>query len=146
MYEWYMGFAVNNNAFGDGWGDSPLTVTRDYVTRAIIDELSDQNLVIHSNPCIILFLAFSSGSKTQTNRWKLPWIDSRALVASVGCGIVTSRKHLLWRHFDLFVFNCVTSSHRRQFDYHSLIIKSDSQHFYWFACKKHHLETLEWHK
>ena len=43
-----------------------------------------------------------SGPKTRRNQWKLPSINQRDLVygGSVDCGIVTSCKYILRRHFD----------------------------------------------
>ena len=65
--------------------------------------MSHQKLIIHDNPHVMLIRTCISGAKTQSNRWKLPLIDPRTLVVyggSVGCGIVTTRKYLLWRRFD----------------------------------------------
>ena len=102
-----------------------------------------QNKLIHGNPYIISLLTCFSGAKIQKNLWKLPSIDRRTLVAcggSVGCGIVTSRKHLLWRYLTDCPQNVLsgsrTSSRRRQDDHHSFIIESDSRRFHWLVCKK----------
>ena len=70
---------------------------------------SDQKLVFHGNPYIFLFLTSFSVAKTQSNRWKQPLINRRTLVVydrSVGCGIVTSWKYLLWRYFDWLSLEC----------------------------------------
>ena len=74
-------------------------------------------------------LNIDKSMKTPINRSPLHW-----------SGIVTSRKHLLWRilvdcHEN--VSKCVTCvSRRRQVDYHSLIIENYSRRFHWLACKK----------
>ena len=106
---------------------------------------SDKKLVIHGNPYIILFPKCISSTKTQRNRWKLPPIDRSILVVyvgSVGCGIVTSCKYLLWRHFYRLSLSSkrLSGSHapsrRCQADYHSLMIKSNSRLFHSLAYEK----------
>ena len=55
----------------------------------------------------------------------------------VGCFIMMSFKHLLWRHFGWLsseLGGSCASLHCCQVDYHSLVIESDSQLFLWLAC------------
>ena len=66
------------------------------------------------------------------------------------CGIVTSRKHPLRRDFWSIVMRKFPSrsrsfSHRRQIDYHSLIIENHSRRFHWLACKKIIIKVVSWY-
>ena len=50
---------VNNDFFGHEWGDLAMIFTSDEVTseKSLVNDLtSGQNIVIHGNECIILFL------------------------------------------------------------------------------------------
>ena len=60
-----------------------------------ITPLMTTNIVINYSLYIIVFYTWFSGSETQINRWTP--IDRSPVHC---CGIVTSPKHLLWRHFD----------------------------------------------
>ena len=82
------------------------------------------------------------GSKTQTNCWKLSWINHHPLLASVSCDNMTLRKHLYWYIFLIacpqnvsnwatYVFLPLSS-----WLYYSLIITADSSRFHLLACKK----------
>ena len=65
--------------------------------------ISDQKPISHGNPCVNLSLTCFSGAKPQRNWREFPLIDQRTLIVysgSVKCVIVTSCKHLLWRHLD----------------------------------------------
>ena len=91
------------------------------------------NLVIVNNgsPCIILFLTWLSGVETQINRWK----PHRSIAAPMlwycdvtQTAIVTSFGPIVMRTFPS---GSRASSHRRQADYHSLIIENYSRRFRW---------------
>ena len=121
------------HVFGHEWGDSPIIFTSDAVTSENYWRITPRvtkNIVIHGNPYGILFLTYFSGAKTQRNRWKLPSIDRRVLVVYAG-EIITSCKHLLWRHFlpivlRTFLGESCVSCRRRQVDYYSSFNKRQS--------------------
>ena len=95
---------------------------------------SDQKLIIHDNPYVILFLTCICSDQMQRNRWKLRSIHRRNLVVygrSVTCGgIVMSHNCLLWCNFDRLSSERFLVGHMHlpggcQIDYHSLIIEWD---------------------
>ena len=100
------------------------------------------NTVINSSPYIILFLTWFSGAETQINRWN----PHRSITTPLlwycdvtQTPIVTSFGSIVMRTFPS---GSCASSHRRQADYHSLIIEIYSWRFHWLACKKSKLSIL----
>ena len=81
--------------FAHEWGDLLL-----YRVEIIGESPHEwQKLVIHGDPCLFYFLhAFQTIKFREIDEnphRRAPYIYG----GSVGCGIVTSRKHLLWRQF-----------------------------------------------
>ena len=131
--------AVNNDVCGHEWGDSPIIFTSDAATSEKYWRITSQvttNIVINGTPYIILFLLWSLDAEIQINRWKLPSIDHHPIAVT------------LWRHANTYSYviwlivmrtfpsGSRASSHRRQVNYHSLIIENYPQPFHRLACKK----------
>ena len=92
------------------------------------------------------FLQTLTWSKIHGKWWKRSPTHRFTIVVCGGpmeYDLVTSHKHLLWRHFaqlpperfkELWSWSYAFSYRRKNY-HHSLIIKPDSQPFHWLACK-----------
>ena len=107
---------------------------------------SDQKLVMHEKPYGFFFLHALAGAETEKSR-KTPHRAIVIYVGSVDCGIMTSGKHILWRHLtdcpNTFLSCSRAFSCRCQVAYYSFSIESNSRRFKWQACKKLSL-TICW--
>ena len=115
-------FAVNNGVFGYEWGDSPI---------------------ILGNPMYYFIGHMLFWLKHREIDEKSHWSTATHLMFTVNQSVVAFFRHvttycdvILTASFRTFLCGSPAISRRRQADYHSLIIESDSRRFHWLTLNK----------
>ena len=129
---------MNNDVFGRECSDSPIIFTSDAVTIENYWRITSwvtKNSFFMATHLLFDFLhIFLALKQRQTNETTHGLIS--ALVGWVGCGILMSCEHLLWRHSDcLNDSNLVMCIFPPLSSWLILVIESDSWHFHCLGCK-----------
>ena len=124
---------VKNDVCGHEWGDSPINFTSDGVTSENYWRITTKttNIVINGSPYIIFFSYVIFGGWNTDESMKT-LIDRSSFHC---CGIVTSRKHLLWRHLGRLSWERFQVRHVRLPVVKLIITRELSRIIHWLACK-----------